>query len=851
MTGRAKVAARVALFLALVLPTPASGQGSTLDATTRDFDQIHLALDLDLDFQAARVRGTATLAFEPLRPDFRLLRLHGEELQLFAARLRVGDGEAGPVSFRSGGGIIEIACPRPIAKGERAEVVIHYEAEPRDGLFFKKPTAENPEIPLQVWSQGQANFNRYWFPAYDLPDDRLTTEVRVRVPSQMMVVSNGTGGRTGNDGATSTWHFRQEIEHCTYLVTLIAGSFETDERNFEDIPIRSNVPPGRLGEAPLAFRNTPGMMAFLSEYTGRRYAYPSYTQTTIWDFNWGGMENTSATTLNLRTLHDETAHLDYEAEPLVCHELAHQWFGDLITCRTWDEIWLNEGFATYFESLYVEHVHGRERFLVERRAAARAFMDASPPDSRRRLRERAAAQTAEAASRPADGPQGSGQLALRRAVRTRIPHELTGGLAYTKGSSVLHLLRGVMGDDAFRRGIRRYVKENENRPVVTEDLRRALEAEAGRSLAPHFDDWVYGVGFPEFEVTASWGPRQGVALAVRQIQDPAIAEEVFRVPVRVAVVTGDENDAAPSRREETFEIDERQETFFVPCDTPPLFVRFDVEASIPKRIRFRMEPDALAAMLRLDIDVTGRMDAAEALGDLGAAGAPALVAAAGTEASPFVRAEIARSLGRITAGDTTAALLRLLGDPVSAVRAAAARALTGRREPAARDALTAAIGKDPSYAVVGEAARALGTLGFPEASETLRRTILRPSYRDQVRRGAADGLASLGNRDDLGLILELIDYRHGAGIMHEMAREAIDAAWRLARGDPACEEKARNHIIGALANPYFRTRSRAADLLGRERILLAIPALVDRLEVERNLEVREALKSAIKAMGRP
>src|SRR5581483_12285587 len=168
------------------------------------------------------------------------------------------------------------------------------------------------------------------------------------------------------EGSRRRWHFKQEVPHPAYLMTLAVGEFsQIEDRSQSGVPVFYYVQPGREEDGRRAFGTTPEMIDFFSGKLGVPYPYAKYAQVAVADFIFGGMENTSATTQTDRTLHDERAHLDFSSEPLVSHELAHQWFGDLVTCREWGHAWLNEGFATYFESLWREHKNGYDDFIYD------------------------------------------------------------------------------------------------------------------------------------------------------------------------------------------------------------------------------------------------------------------------------------------------------------------------------------------------------------------------------------------------------------------------------------------------------------------------------------------------------
>src|SRR5262249_36208426 len=197
------------------------------------------------------------------------------------------------------------------------------------------------------------------------------------------------------------------------------------------------------------------MLAFYQPSTAEPYPWGKrYSQVTVCAFLFGGMENSSATTLNMRSLHEPGVRPDYTADPLVAHELAHDWFGDLITCRTFNHSWLNEGFATYFTDLWMEHHAGRDAYDVQMLSERDAYMSGVD------------LKTTAEAPRPAKKTD-CGDMEKH---------------AYVKGASTLHMLRGLLGDDVFQRGIRRYVADARDKSVESEALRAAMEAESKQDL---------------------------------------------------------------------------------------------------------------------------------------------------------------------------------------------------------------------------------------------------------------------------------------------------------------------------------------------------------------------------------
>ena len=808
---------RARTILVLLATFLAPARAFDLGPETRDYDQKHLALEVALDVDRGEVLGTARLTLEPTGEAFRVLRLHCEDTEVRSVGVSRGDEAPLPVPrFRAADGLLEIEFERDFGKGDLLTVEIRYLSRPTAGLFFFRPSAAHPEIPIQIWSQGEGTDNRHWFPCYDLPDDRLTSEVAAIVPEALEVFSNGdlVSAEAGPGPGTKRWHYRLDQPHVTYLVTLVAGTFETVKETAGAIDLTYHVPPGRGEDVRLAFGNTADMVGCFEEFTGRPYPWPIYRQIVVWDFSWGGMENTSATTLNQRALHDERSHLDYRADDLVAHELAHQWFGDLVTCRTFDHIWLNEGFATYFADLWVERHFGRSEFLVRRRESTTAWVAESTPTSR---------------------------AALGRTSRTQ-PLEMESS-PYRKGSAFLFLLRAVLGDDAFRDAIRRYVERTAFQSVESDAFQAAVEEASGQDLDWLFDPWVVGSGYPEFEVAWEWRAeaRQAV-LRVKQVQAFEKDRGLFRVPVVVAFTLAD---GKTERR--TVWIEKKEHEFVVDLPARPEVVRFDEGNTVPKSLKFDRTVGELAAALELDPDVTGRMDAADLLAGKGEAAGRALAKALADEPEVFVRRSIAQALGKTPGEPSRKALLDALErDRSSEVRKAAAAGLASFEGDEVESGLRHAIEDDASDFVAGAAAESLGKVAKADAESELVALLERSSYADVVRRGAVAGLVAIGDEKSLPHVLRFAEYRWGAGQQHELARASLAAAVKLAGADHAA---VRARLVERLTDPYFRTRQTAATLLADAGRLDAVGALMDAAAAERLGPVKRHFEAQLKRLA--
>ncbi|HEV3232037.1 MAG TPA: M1 family aminopeptidase [Candidatus Dormibacteraeota bacterium] len=794
----------------------------------------HIRLDLEVVPEKRSLKGVATHFLTPLgRP---LSRMVFDLCELTVDAVRV-DGKVAP--FHHEGGRLEVTLKPAAPLGREVRVEIAYHGSPRTGLNFTGPDRDYPDRPHQAWSQGQDEYARFWFPCHDFPNQKSTTEVVCGAPEKYQVVSNGRLVSSVKKGRRRVWHWLQEVPHVAYLVTLVVGEFEHWSDDVGGLPVEYYVPPGRRADGERAFSRTPEMIQVFADFTGQPYPYARYAQVVVRDFTWGGMENTTATTLIDYVVHDERAALDYgtTAARLVSHELAHQWFGDYLTCREWAHAWLNEGFASYFETLWLEHAGGYE-------AAQQARL------------EDAAAYFAE------DGE-------YRRPIVSRSyvePHSLFDRHLYEKGAWVLWMLRQTVGDDLFRRGVQEYVARHRAGLVKTEDLQRAFEDVTGRSLGWFFDQWVYGTGHPELEVSYRWDDARKVGdLRVKQTQKvdqtadqaPRGPREggthVFRAPL---VVAFGQAGGAPALREVEIGVDGQAESgFSFALPKRPTWVRFDRQNRLLKTLKFERAEELLRAQLAED-EFTGRVEAARQLGENGSPAAiAALTAALRRDPAWGVRAEAARALGATRTEAAKQALIAALGGGAATtearVRTAAATALAAfRGDGEVAAALTAAL-DDASYYAAAAAARSLGRIRAASSLDGLRRALTLDSHRDVIRATALDGLASLRDATVLPEILELAR----PGWFSRLRAAALLQAANLARNlPPEQRTPAREAAEAALFDPLYFVRRGAIQalvVLGDAAAVGPLRALLAR-DVEGAVrgECRVAIETLLRGTGR-
>lgn len=747
----------------------------------------HVRLELELDLAGKGLSGLATLTLTARRGDIASFFLDAVEMEIEAVVL---DGQ--PAAFDYDGERLLIRCTQPLALGALVRTEIRYRCSPRRGLYFMGPDDAHPDRPLQCWSQGQDDDSRHYWPCIDTPIEKFSSEILCTAPAGNFVLSNGElRDRRDVPGGKTRWHYALDFPHPAYLVTLVCGPFVEikDRAPATGVDVFYFVPPGREADGRRSLGRTPQMIDHFSQIIGVPYPHRRYSQIAVPDFIFGGMENTTATTLTDLILMDERAALDHDVEALVSHELAHQWWGDLLTCREWSEAWLNEGFATYFEYVWREHAKGRDEADVELLIDAENYLN----ESGRYQRPVVCRQYDE-------------------------PIHLFDAHLYEKGGRVLHLIRHTLGDALFWRSLKFYAETHARKSVETRDLARAIEAVTGRNLDELFDRWITRPGHPELEASWEWDDDRKLG-TLRLAQKQAITPELQ--PFRFDTLVRFELDG--QERDEKVSVTDAVHAFEFRLPARPTQVIFDPGDVVLKSIKLEKSRPLWQAQLRgarLGID---RVLAAGALAKkVDPESVKALAAALRDDRFWAVRAAAARALGRMRRQDAADHLLAAIADPHPRVRRAVAQGLGEQRgNERVAEALARWLKKgDPSYFVEADAALSLGQTRSPLALETLPSVLSRRSFQDVIRTRALDGLGATG--DERALALVKAEWKPGGSFL---ARRAIVAAVaELGTGTPAARQ-AREFIEECLTDPDFRVRAEAAMALARLGQTEAVPAI--------------------------
>ena len=709
---------------------------------SHDYDTRHIALNLHFDWDKEQAIGTATINLAPLVNDLRTVELDAANMTFSDVRLSSGaDLKYASDSEKQK---LRITLDRAYQPSENLTLVVDYRTNgpmPRvaslvgNGLKFIKPSPDDPTRPKQIWTQGESEFNHYWFPCYDHPNDFFTTEVYVTVEKPLSVISNGKLLDTKDNGnGTRTFHWKIDQPHASYLTSIIVGEYTPIVQDYAGIPVITNVYPTEVAEGKVTAARMAEMVKFFSEKTGLKYPYAKYAQTTVRDFG-GGMENITATTQTDNMIHDARTELDQTSDGLQSHELAHQWFGDYLTCRSWSDIWLNESFATYFQAMWDEHHLGHDDFL---------YLDVK-------------------------GNQDQYYAAWNRGSRRPIvtknydnPDAVFDTYAYPRGGAVLHMLRSNLGEANWWRAINHYLTKYANQPVDTEQFRIAIEEATGQSMDWFFDEWLYRMGHPVFQIAKTYdAATKKLTLTVKQTQktDPESQYpqvKFFQTPVDIEVVT-----TAGARVERVRLEAKEEQSVTLAVDSEPLLINFDYGDTLIKQVEFKKTKEELFYQAASDQDVMGRMWALGQLTDL-------MKAESTTSAD---RDRIAKQVADVLTHDkfwgmrleaatalTTGgeivrtALIAATRDANARVRARAVTSLAASKDSTLANVYLQLL-NDQSYGVIRAAALAVGQTKSPEAYGALVKLLDPPSWRDTIKISAINGLGALSDKRAVDLAL--------------------------------------------------------------------------------------------------
>jgi len=458
-----------------------------------NFDLIDVKWSVSLSNDDATLIGDVTNTVRPVAA--------ATAIQLDFGALTVDqvtlDGKPG--AFRSVPGGLEVALGKP-ADGRHAYAIrIKYHGHPGAGVYFVPASRAFPAKTPVVYTQGEMVDNRYWLPTYDYPDDKATSEGTIDVPDGWFALSNGKLLSNESKAGRTTYHWKMDQPHATYLISFVAGPYEKGHEEWDGLPVDYYVPKGLLDQGEAAFGGTADIVRFYSKLTGFRYPYAKYSQAAVPDYMFGGMENITCTTQTINALHPKSAQPIADTLGLVAHELAHQWFGDTVTCSGWSDAWINEGWATFLPTFYLREHRGQEAFDMGRYGTFQGGLDAHHGDP----------------NRPVVWKDYKDAL------------DMFNGFIYPGGASRMFMLMHQVGEDRFWKATSQYLNERKYTSFDTEAFFQTYSKNLGIDLKPFMKQWFFTNGAPNLTVT-----QEGSELVVTQ------AKPYFDLDLPVWVLDG-------------------------------------------------------------------------------------------------------------------------------------------------------------------------------------------------------------------------------------------------------------------------------------------------------------------------
>lgn len=486
-------------------------------SATKINDLVHTKLEVKFDYAKTYLYGKAWLTLKTHFYPTDSLTLDAKGMDIKSVALVEGTKNT-PLKYNYDGLLLKLNLGKTYKSGTNYTVYIDYISKPNEfkskgsaaisdakGLYFINPDSAVKGKPVQIWTQGETEGSSVWFPTIDRPNQKTTQEISMTVPAKYATLSNGAlvAQKKNTDGTrTDTW--KMDKPHSPYLFMMAVGNFKVYRDKWNNIPVDYYLEPAYAPYAKDIFGKTPAMMDFFSKKLGVDYPWNKYAQIVVKDFVSGAMENTTATLHGDYVQQTPRELLDGSAgEETIAHELFHHWFGDYVTAESWSNLSVNESFADFSETLWLEHAYGKDAGDAHNYESLQAYL-ADPTTNAKDL--------------------------IRFDYKDK--EDMFDLVSYQKGGRVLNMLRNYLGEDAFFKGLNLYLKTNALSNGEAHQLRLALEQVSGKDLNWFFNQWYFNSGNPELKIDYKWNAAtktQTVYLTQTQ------KEAVFQLPMKIDI----------------------------------------------------------------------------------------------------------------------------------------------------------------------------------------------------------------------------------------------------------------------------------------------------------------------------
>lgn len=428
-----------------------------------EVDFTHLQAEVTIFPEKGKVSGSLVYTFNVVQPtDSVFIDAQNMEFQKVVLN-------GNPVDFYNDQSKLGIGAPIQRSKGNKLEIA--YTASPEQAMYFIKTKPEGEKQKYQVWTQGQGKNSSHWLPSFDDPTEKLEFDLSFLYPTGNRLTANGVlVSSEETESGMTRWEFDMKDPMSSYLAAVAAGDYDILKSTTENgVDLKLFYPSGKDNLVEPTYRYTGKMMDFFEKEIGIKYPWQNYKQIPVQDFLYAGMENTGTTIFSDLFLVDSTGFHDRNYVMVNAHELAHQWFGDMVTAASGEHHWLQEGFATYYALLAEKEIFGEDYFYW------RLF-------------------------RSADELKEMSDLGKGESLMKRDASSLT---VYQKGAWALHILKEMVGKEAFDTAVKNYLLKHAYSTVTTEDFLTEVAAVSGRDLTEYKEDWLEQSAFQGTEALES------------------------------------------------------------------------------------------------------------------------------------------------------------------------------------------------------------------------------------------------------------------------------------------------------------------------------------------------------------
>lgn len=482
---------------------------------TKINDMQHIKLKVRFDWEKQYLYGNAEITLAPHFYPTNKLTLDAKGMEVKSVKLLSGK----ELIYKYDSLKLNIELDKEYTGNEKYTVVIDYIAKPNErktsssraissdkGLYFINPQGNEPNKPKQIWTQGETEANSAWFPCIDKPNQKTTNEIEITIEKEYKTLSNGLLVKSiENKDGTKTDFWKMDQPHAPYLVMMAIGKYDITKDKWNNKEVNYYVEPEYKNVAQQIFGVTPEMITLYSKLLGVEYPWAKYAQVIVRDYVSGAMENTTATIHGEFVQRNQRQLIDEKHEDIIAHELFHQWFGDLVTCESWSNIPLNESFATYGEYLWNEYKHGKLYADWKQQRQVKGYFNESK--NRKNVNM------------------------IRYYYNDK--EDMFDAHSYNKGGAILHMLRNVVGDEAFFASLGLYLKKNAFKSVEIHDLRLALEEVTGRDMNKFFNQWFLQNGHPVLDIKYGYD-HDSVYIEITQKHNTDNGQ-IFNLPMKINV----------------------------------------------------------------------------------------------------------------------------------------------------------------------------------------------------------------------------------------------------------------------------------------------------------------------------